>query len=558
MTEPHAALRAAIAEAWPRAQAHWSRFLLLSAPELGEGLPSVAQIHLGTRQVTLDAVELERHGLQGSLEAILAHEVGHHVRYPGSLAVHARMHMIERQLIPIEGYSLLNTFTDFLINAALGESMSAELVAVYRAFAADNARSWQRDPAFVFYLSAYEELWALPPGHLMGPARPAFEARFPRYRAEAQLLAQNLVPLGPNLYTQLLYFLSIMAHYIVPDSDEPREDGDGFVCRGDEPSPEDWADALFPDAREREAVRRALAEGWIQEADGERLVGEDAMERRIASLPGQSFGEAELVPEVMAAWYRREAERYLVRPPPQPTLGDSMVPTTLRDWEPGEPLNAVDWLATLVERGEQLGAAAPLERIRIAEIEGYDVPMWQPRIEIYLDVSGSMPDPRRTRNAMTLASQILTLGAIRAGGWVRTLLYSHDYVRYWTWCRSELEISRFLMHYIGGGTEFPFDVLEASFVESGACQPIRVIISDHDFVHNHAQAPERQNIFRAAAACGAPLVLLLRAVRLGVEAPFVQAGAQVIRIDEMEDFPKLAAELSRAFFGEGRGRGHGV
>lgn len=535
-------------EVWPRAQAHWSRFLLLSSPELGEGLPSLAQIHLGTRQVSLDVVAFERHDLYGSLEAILAHEVGHHVRYPGSLAVHARMRMIEQQLIPLEGYSLLNTFTDLLINAALGVTLKDQLVAVYRAFVAENAGAWRRDPAFMFYLAVYEELWALPLGHLMGAALEEFERRYPRYRAEAQLLAQNLVPLGPNVYTQLLYFLSIMAHYVAPPEETVAE-GDGFACRGDEPSPEDWADALVPDAREKEAVRRALAEGWIREADGERLVGEDALERRIASLPGNAFGEAEIVPEVMAAYYRREAERHLVRPPPQPMLGEAVVPTTLEEWEPGEPLGDVDWRATLVERGALLGAAMPLRRVRIAEVEGYDVPFWQPRIEIYLDISGSMPDPRRTRNAMTLASQILTLGAIRAGGWVRALLYSHDFVRYWTWCRSELEISRFLMHYIGGGTEFPFEVLEASLLECGDKQPIRAIISDHDFVHNYQQHVDRQRIFRSAASCGAPLVLLLHAVGAEVARPFVQAGAEVVRIEAMEDFPRLATDLARAFFG---------
>ena len=544
------ALQDAINAAWPKARAHWSRFLLLSEPDLRAELPSIAQIHLGTRQVSLDGEAIEAQGLTGSLEAILAHEVGHHVRYPGTLAVHARLHMLEKGVLPLENYSLINTFTDLLINERLASrGLQDQLVAVYVAFNKRLGELWRHDPAFVFYLAVYEELWALEPGHLCGPAHAPFTERFPAHRAEAQLLAQNLVHLGPNLYTQFLYFLSIFIHYVQPLVGEDPEHGDGLACRGDEPSPEDWADALVPDAREKEAVRRALAEGWLRKEDAERLGGEDALERRISSLPGQGTDDAHLVPEIMAAYYRREAERLIVRPPPQPSLGEAVVPTTLEEWEPGNPINNVDWLATLIDRGDVLGAAQPLERTRIAEIEGYDVPFWAPRIEIYLDVSGSMPDPRRTRNAMTLAAQILTLGAVRAGGFVRALLYSHEFVRYWQWCRSETEISRFLMHYVGGGTEFPFQVLADSLAEARDRQPIRAVITDSDFLVNYLQGEGNRRIFAEAAARSTPLVLLLHRVAPEHASPFVKAGAQVVHIDEMEDFPKMAAALARAFFG---------
>jgi hypothetical protein len=85
----------AIAEAWPRAQGHWSHFLLLSPPIDNAEQPSVARIHLGTRQVELNGGQIREKDLLGLVEVILAHEVGHHVRYPGSLAVDARLRLIE-------------------------------------------------------------------------------------------------------------------------------------------------------------------------------------------------------------------------------------------------------------------------------------------------------------------------------------------------------------------------------------------------------------------------------------------------------------------------------
>jgi hypothetical protein len=541
------ALERAVDEAWPRAQARWSSYLLLSRPCLGDG-PSIARIDLATRQITLDASTIADKGLTDLVEALLAHEIGHHVRYPGSLAVSARMRIIERSLIPIEDYSLMNLFTDLMINERLGHDLEEELVRVYRSF--DGGKQWERDPAFVFYLAVYEELWQRDRGELQGSAAAAFAKAYPDHRADAQLLAQDLFRLGPNVYTQFLYFASIVSRYIKPRIGEQPESADPYACGCGEPSPDDWAGALTPGAAEEEAVRRAVAEGWFDEHQTGRLGGLADLERRIHSLPGSGSADASKVPEVMAAYYRIEAERFLIRPPPVALVGESVVPTTLDDWEMGDPVPTIDWLSTLLERGDRVGSVQPLKRERIADVEGADVPLWQPRTEIYLDVSGSMPDPRTTRNAMTLAAQILCTGTVRAGGWVRALLYSGDHVSYWTFCRSEVEMSRFLMHYIGGGTAFPFDVLEASIAACGAQQPVRVVITDTDFDANHDARRENAGILALAAERSPRLVLLLHGPRPERVKLYQGVGALVIAVENLDDFPRMAADLSRALFEE--------
>ncbi|WP_164012287.1 hypothetical protein [Pyxidicoccus trucidator] len=537
---------------WQLARGHWSHFLLLGEPRAAKQGCALAHINLITRQVWFNARELREKQLLGSLEAVLAHEVGHHVRYPGSLGVSARLRMMEKTLLPLGDYSLLNVFYDLLINEQLGadEALRPQLIAIYRAF--QKGYRWKQDPAFFFYLCVYEELWRLEPGHLLGPGSPGFTKRFPSARADAQLVAQNLFHLGPNVYTQFLYFLSICTRYVQPLKGEMPESTDPQACCKDEPRPEDWAEALTPGAREKEAVRRALAEGWLDDKDADRLVGKESRERRIAGLPGQGTANAEGVPEVMAAYYRQEAERHLLRPPDRLHLGEAVVPTTLDDWELGDALPSVDWLATLALRGDKLGAVLPLKRERIADYEGQDVPLWQPRVEIYLDVSGSMPDPRTTLNAMTLAAQILCVGAVRAGGWVRALLYSTNTVEYWTWCRSEREMSRFLMHYIGGGTEFPFERLADSVREQRGRQPTRVVITDRDFDENHDSQPGHARVFSEAAETSAPLVLLLHQPDPERVTKYRRQGARVAEVMELEDFPKVAAALAHALFQEER------
>src|SRR5690606_35573439 len=93
---------------WPAACAHWSRFLLLAEPTASDEQDSIAQIHLISRQVSLSFPIIQEKNLIGSMEALLAHEIGHHVRYPGSLSVQARMRMLERSLLPFENFSLIN------------------------------------------------------------------------------------------------------------------------------------------------------------------------------------------------------------------------------------------------------------------------------------------------------------------------------------------------------------------------------------------------------------------------------------------------------------------
>jgi hypothetical protein len=254
----------------------------------------------------------------------------------------------------------------------------------------------------------------------------------------------------------------------------------------------------------------------------------------------------------MAAYYRRLADKHLVSPPPESVLGEAIVPTTLEEWEIGEPMAEIDWISTLRLRGDKLGGIAPLRRERIAEYEGADVPLWQNKVEIYLDVSGSMPDPRTTVNAMTLGALVLAMGAIRAGGSVRALLYSGSHVRHWEWCRSELEMSGFLMHYIGGGTQFPFDVLAESVAETRAARPARLVITDSDFDRNYDADARAGPIFSEAVRRSRPMVLMLHAPGTAAIARYTQAGAAVVPVWKLEDFPAVAADLGRALFSRER------
>jgi hypothetical protein len=547
-------LQVEVARCWPRAQAYWSQFLLLGQPAEDSKQPSIAQIDLLSRQISLNTDLILAKKLTGSVEALLAHEIGHHVRFPGTLQTQARLRILERTLIPFDDYSVINLFTDLMINERLGAALKDQMVRVYQAFTSEPAfhgeGKWKCDPLFLFYLGIYEELWRLDAGTLIGPAMREFQGAFPSYRAEAIVLAQDLFTLGPNIYTQFLYLLSIATRYLRPLLEDRPKAIDPYQCGKGQPTPDDWGQALTPSARELEAIRRAREEGWFDDDQGKRLEEAKDMESRMSGLPGFGTADATMVPEAMAAYYRQKAEVYLLRPPPQRRQGEAHTPTTLEEWETGDSPRDIDWLATLTYRGGDLGAALPMKRARVAEDEGFDVPMWQPRMEIYLDVSGSMPNPCLAVNAMTLAAQILSLGTVRAGGRVRALLYSTGPLLFWGWSRSETEISRFLMHYLGAGTEFPFEILHRSVEECRDDQPIRVVISDRDFDANFDTRMGNRETFREAAAQSARFILLQH-IADEKRVPFYRGlGATVIEVHTMDDFPRLATELAFALFPE--------
>jgi hypothetical protein len=176
--------------------------------------------------------------------------------------------------------------------------------------------------------------------------------------------------------------------------------------------------------------------------------------------------------------------------------------------------------------------------------------MWQPRMEIYLDVSGSMPNPCVAFNAMTLAAQILALGTVRAGGRVRALLFSAEPLLFWEWSRSETEVSRFLMHYLGAGTVFPFTVLERSVTECGNDQPIRMVISDRDFDVNVKAHARHRTILGEAVTRSARFILLQHFPDAARVRSYRGLGATVIEVQTMDEFPRLATELTLALFPE--------
>ena len=69
------------------------------------------------------------------------------------------------------------------------------------------------------------------------------------------------------------------------------------------------------------------------------------------------------------------------------------VPSTLSAWEVGDSPKEIDWISSILAGGAELGAISPLKRDYLPD-DPQSLPTdWRARLEIYLDVSGSMLKP---------------------------------------------------------------------------------------------------------------------------------------------------------------------
>jgi len=476
-----------VAASWRDALALWDVHVQLSPlepherfrPDTSHAQEPLAYIDLVKRQVFVNFDLLEAMEATGSLTAVLAHEIGHHARFPHTLGWDAELRVQEQRLIPGLKQSLTNLFYDLQVNEVVGRTHAEALCAVYRGF--QRVQGGVMTPLFFFYLAVYEELWGLAPGALVPQSQLApMEARFPGVRAEARMFAQTFYSL-PNGKLQFLYFCATFIRYI----ENPAEFEFCLPLGGDVsvPDADDLDAAIHGSSRWDDAMEEAEERGWLEPMSTRSREQDDlsTIYRVTEHLPG--VGAGTLRQALVAKHYRRLVDRHLLQLPTAPSQPEPYLRTLPQAWEYGDDPSSIDWTLTVLSQGH-LAAVSPLRR----ELEA-DLPppseLGVPSMEIYLDTSGSMPNPEVSLNAMTLAAQVLSASALRKKATVRGVVYSHGDPLVSPWMYDEETAREFLLSYIGGGTQFPFDVMgELSRERPDA---LRILISDSDFLSNVAR-----------------------------------------------------------------------
>ncbi|NVJ21166.1 M48 family metalloprotease [Myxococcus sp. AM011] len=539
-----------IARCWRDALALWDVQVRLSPPEphvpfhpdADHANEPLAYIDLAKRQVFVHFELLESMGAADSLMAVLAHEIGHHARFPHTLGWDAELRVMEQRLLPGLKQSLTNLFYDLQVNEFVGRTHPEDLCRVYRGFQRTKGGG-EVSPLFFFYLAIYEELWGREPGDLVPfEALAPMEERFPGLRTEARMFAQTFYAL-PHPRLQFLYFCATFIRYL-----GRLEETTYTLPLGDDvsqPDVDDWDSALQSGGRWEDALEEAREKGWLAEShDTKAPDALDHIDRVTRHLPGKGGGK--LRRALVARHYRRLVDQHLLKLPSAPSKPEPYLRTTPEAWEYGDDPSTIDWTLTVLAQGH-LAAVSPLRR----ELEA-DVPpaseLGVPSVELYLDTSGSMPNPAAQLNTMTLAAQVLSASALRKKAKVRGIIYSHTHPKVSPWMYDEETAREFLLHYIGGGTMFPFDVLVTLSKER--TDALRVIISDSDFLSNVATTENVKLLVEATRRSRLLVAFLALAdehhARQVLAPVLKERNFRLVVVKWLSDFGPAAAALSQA------------
>src|SRR5262245_27033587 len=475
-----AALRNEWLEVWPAALAVWSKFTRLRPPNLcltqtearSEGLNgSFAMIRLQDQSIVVSlpevaACRVERYALE-----VLAHEIGHHVLAPATLTEHARMIARMRWALPtVEQHApmVANLYTDLLINDRLQRSAALRLADIYRALGTES----KTGAVWTLYMRMYEILWSLERGSLGGGATDD------RLEGDAWLGARLVRSYARDWLEGSGRFAALLLPHLLEDQKsaqliekllDTRNAGAGGEAAGRiEEEPGERGGALHP---AQDPVLADLPEGEASDAnDPVHAIPEDVKQnspaRGQAREPFQ-FGEILRAAGVDVSdhdaavrYYRERALPYLVPFPSRLTPESTEpLPEGLEPWDIGHALDEADWFQSVLQSPHVVPGMTTVQRVW-GTTEGREPKREPLDLDLYVDSSGSMPNPQHLTSYPALAGAILCLSAIRAGARVQATLWSgkNQFLTTRGFVRDEEAVLRVLTGYFGGGTAFPIHV----------------------------------------------------------------------------------------------------
>ncbi|WP_202819241.1 hypothetical protein [Actinosynnema sp. ALI-1.44] len=547
-------------EKWPEALRAWGRFTKVHDPDYRASTPdarkagltgSFAMFRLDDRTVVLDMQAVAELGLTDMPVEVMAHEIGHHVLCPADLADNARLLSRVRRGVP--GFEkaaplVANLYADMLINDRLQRSRGLRMAELYeRITTAEPSTLW------TFYMRAYEILWSLKSGTLTrGEVTEDIEG-------DAQLCARLVRVYATDWLRGAGGFAALCFRYLTADGDA-LAGARGRVCIGvvgDEThipglTAQDDAVIVHPalDPEVNEFVPRD-APADEPHPSGEGQFREPYEYGQILSQLGITLSAQDMA----ARYYRERATPHLVRFPVRTKpLAVEPLPEEHTAWDVGEPLEAVDWLATATRSPVVIPGITTVQSV-LGTTEGTEKSRRPVDLDLYVDSSGSMPDPRQTVSYLTLAGAILALSALRVGARVQATLWSgtRDFVTTKGFVRDEDDILRVLTGYFGRGTAFPLHMLRRTYLEEERTDPAHIVVISDDGVDTMVKLtdefgrPGSEIAARALADAGAGGTLVLNLTEFH-EARIreLMPDWDVHRVSRWQDLVDFAAAFSRA------------
>lgn len=516
--------------AWAQALAIWSPWLRLGDPRLcelsvearKEGLAgSFAMIRLVDQRVVIDLEQVRRYGLEDYAVEILAHEIGHHVLAPANVTDQFRLLARIRAGLPtleMHAPMVANLYSDLLINDHLSRQAELRMAEVYlclQTITAPAATKRATKPAsdikadvegslWQLYMAIYEELWQLEPGELGGGMAELL-------RADAWLGARLIRVYARDWLRAAGSFAALVLPYLVAEASEGNLlellHDTASAAAGSAPQ-----GALDIDAGEEQPLHPSRDPAIT----GEEVKADDKnTQAGVGKLPGSKphrggqtrepweYGELLTAGglklsahEVAIRYYRERALPHLVPFPRQPAPASSeLQPEGLEPWQVGEPFDDIDWLQTVLQSPVIIPGLTTMRRVYgpSPDPSTQPVPM---DLDMYVDSSGSMPDPRVNMSWPALAGAVIALSALRTGAAVQVTLWSgkHQVLSTEGFIRDEDTILGVLVSAFQGATAFPIWKLRETYARRDArARPVHILQISDDGLDTMFERDERGN-----------------------------------------------------------------
>ncbi|MBW3498928.1 VWA domain-containing protein [Janthinobacterium sp. NKUCC08_JDC] len=480
--------------AWPEALAVWSKFTRLRDPSLcasrveasKQGLSgSFAMIRLLDQSVVVDLPLVTELGLDDYALEVLAHEIGHHILAPGSASDQFRLLARMRRALPtLEQHApmVANLYTDLFINDRLQRQANLRMADIYRKL--EQGRTVDAKASggvWTLYMRIYENLWQLEKGELGGGQADE------RLDTDAWLGARLIRVYANDWMLAAGRFATLLLPYLVEDTDalspsryllDTRDAARGCQTYGAQQIEDDEEDGAIHPVHDKR----------ISGLDGDEPPAEPAARQGGGQLR-EPFELGDILKasgvdlsdhEIAIRYYRERALPHLVAFPSRPAP-ESQEPQMegLEPWEIGDPLEDIDWLQSVMQSPRPVPGVTTVRRVYGREparaIDAVPVDL-----DMYVDSSGSMPNPQSHTSFLTLAGAVIALSALRAGAKVQVTLWSgkNEVMQTPGFVRDEYMILGVLTEFFGGGTCFPIHRLRQTYAAKRERPAHILMISD--------------------------------------------------------------------------------
>ncbi len=504
---------------WISALQLWSDHLQLQEPlwlsddkaARAAGLnESFAAIRLSSQRVMVNLQEVADRNLADCALEILAHEIGHHVYAPANMTQHLQLLGVIRQALPsVEHLTpmVANLYTDLLINHHLQRNTSCRMEKVYQ-----RLRTGVTSPLWKLYMRIYERLWQLSPGTLT-------EAKLSSQMEGDAWLGSRIVKVySKDWLTGASRFATLILSYLINDEKASHSEfatlhdtadaGYGHQGTGVDqlPSITIVHPSHDPDLTNLPASEKQTAP--VDELQAEKRTTGQALQPQDYFEILKAAG-VELSCHDAAVRYYRDAVRPYLLPFPsrkQHCLGEPQREGT-EIWQVGDDPLEIDWFATLLAGRQPIPGITTQKPVYSLEENQESLPQVCD-LDLYVDSSGSMPNPQQMISYPALAGALLCISALRAGASVQVSLWAgaHQCLTTDGFVRDETRLLRVLTGYFGGGTSFPLKLLRTTYSRPRP-KPTQVVVLSDDgissiFGDDEAGTPGEQLSAQTLSHCG--------------------------------------------------------